>query len=620
MFKRSTMSCTLRNCILMSMVSLSSRRSKAVFSFCFVMHPTFGSGVVECGPGPNPLHQLLSVMVPRSALPSASAVMPAAAPRDSVRVAAAHLDRPQTSNDLLAQYRWDQEFASFAQNHAAANPSAISLPPLALTDTASSSSTSLMVSQPIFFPSSAPYQYRPHFPMYFAPAAAPQLSVTPQCQFFGDQRPFEERKAESKFLQFTERVKNDEIRLHGKNIYERCADGSWPEALQAELEEQEAAGNTEQRNWFDHFADMSELDVDPANQFTTTEDEWSAFGQALGELQEGDDGHLAEQWFQEFRRQHQPRYELQPNNVHIAHRQPYEEGLALLRAGNLPEAILCFEAAVQQQPDHALAWQYLGTSQAENEQDPLAILALRECLRLEPDNLPALLAIATSLTNEHRNDEALEALEKWLRAHPRYRDMGSASPEGAAEDDTHDIYVMQPQLHHRVRVMFAEVAATLPGMADADVHMALGVIHHMVHQFDDAVKAFQSALQLRPEDARLWNKLGATLANSRRSEDALVAYSRALDLSPGFARAQYNVGIAYSNLVMYPEAARAFLQALHMQQSSLPGSSAGLTNSVSSAAIWEVLRSTFAMMQRPDLIEKAELGAITAFEDEFHFL
>jgi peroxin-5 len=234
--------------------------------------------------------------------------------------------------------------------------------------------------------------------------------------------------------------------------------------------------------------------------------------------------------------------------------------------------------------------------------------------------LPALLAIATSLTNEHRNDEALEALEKWLRAHPRYRDMGSASPEGAAEDDTYDIYVMQPQLHHRVRAMFAEAAATLPGMADADVHMALGVIHHMVHQFDHAVKAFQSALQLRPEDARLWNKLGATLANSRRSEDALVAYSRALDLSPGFARAQYNVGIAYSNLVMYPEAARAFLQALHMQQSSLPGSSAGLTNSVSSAAIWEVLRSTFAMMQRPDLIEKAELGAITAFEDEFHFL
>ena len=45
------------------------------------------------------------------------------------------------------------------------------------------------------------------------------------------------------------------------------------------------------------------------------------------------------------------------------------------------------------------------------------------------------------------------------------------------------------------------------------------------------------------QDARLWNKLGATLANSRRSEDAIVAYNRALDLNPGFVRAQYNLGM-----------------------------------------------------------------------------
>ena len=49
--------------------------------------------------------------------------------------------------------------------------------------------------------------------------------------------------------------------------------------------------------------------------------------------------------------------------------------------------------------------------------------------------------------------------------------------------------------------------------------------------------------KLGPQDAVLWNRLGATLANSGKPELAIDAYYKALKLNPHFVRARYNLGI-----------------------------------------------------------------------------
>lgn len=100
---------------------------------------------------------------------------------------------------------------------------------------------------------------------------------------------------------------------------------------------------------------------------------------------------------------------------------PLSLGKRLLSEGDLANAVLCFEAAVQRQPESSEAWLYLARTQAENEQETRAIAAANKCLELEPENLDALATLSTAYANESLYDSSCRALAQWLAAHPMYK-------------------------------------------------------------------------------------------------------------------------------------------------------------------------------------------------------
>ncbi|XP_029489443.1 PEX5-related protein-like isoform X2 [Oncorhynchus nerka] len=299
----------------------------------------------------------------------------------------------------------------------------------------------------------------------------------------------------------------------------------------------------------------------------------------------------------------------------------FEEGLRKSKEGDLPNAVLLLEGAILQDPQDSEAWQVLGTTQAENENEQAAIVSLQRCLELHPNNLQALMALAVSLTNTGMRQDACEALLRWLRHNSKYKHLlkGKSHLAGSPGSQRRMSRVStvgryESSLLPEVKDLFLE-AAQHNRDTDPDLQTGLGVLFNISAEFNKAVEAFNAALTVRPEDYLLWNRLGATLANGDRSEEAVEAYTRALELQPGFIRSRYNLGISCINLGAHREAASNFLTALSLQRKSR---SQQLSQQVMSGNIWAALRIALSMMDQPELFQAANIGDLDLLMKAFN--
>ncbi|KAF2682417.1 peroxisomal targeting signal receptor [Lentithecium fluviatile CBS 122367] len=334
-------------------------------------------------------------------------------------------------------------------------------------------------------------------------------------------------------------------------------------------------------------------------------------------------------------------YLFEQNNAFQNITNPFEEGIKIMEeGGNLSLAALAFEAAVQKDPQHVAAWVKLGESQAQNEKETPAIRALEQALKLDPSNLEALMGLAVSYTNEGYESTAYRTLERWLAT--KYPTLIKEPLSSDAEMGFTDRHL----LHEKVTNLFIEAAQLSPTgeQMDPDVQVGLGVLFYGVEEYDKAVDCFGAALASTESGVSnsssqvhlLWNRLGATLANSGRSEEAIDAYSRALSFRPNFVRARYNLGVSCINIGCFTEAAQHLLGALAMHKvvekegkeraREVVGdgvSERDLDNMIhqnQSTNLYDTLRRVFGQMGRRDLADMVGPGIdVERFRGEFEF-
>ncbi|KAF2836524.1 TPR-like protein [Patellaria atrata CBS 101060] len=411
-------------------------------------------------------------------------------------------------------------------------------------------------------------------------------------------------------------------------------------AMEAELEDIDRSVPSE-RDQFGNFEDIwRSIQAETANARHLVEEEHMLDPMHMGDLGdwEGFDGIRTHSDFQD------PQigdYLFEEQNLFSDITNPFEEGMKIMReGGNLSLAALAFEAAVQKDPNHVEAWTKLGAAQAQNEKESPAIRALEQSLKIDPSNLEALMGLAVSYTNEGYDSTAYRTLERWVATkYPQLITTPLSSPEEVGFTDRH-------ALHEKVTNLFIEAAQLSPSgeHMDPDVQVGLGVLFYGAEQYDKAVDCFGAALASTESGTTnqqdqihlLWNRLGATLANSGRSEEAIDAYERALSIRPNFVRARYNLGVSCINIGCFAEAAQHLLGALAMHKvveregreraKEVVGDGVNdaeldrIVQQNQSTNLFDTLRRVFSQMGRRDLSELVGPDMdINRFRGEFEF-
>jgi predicted TPR repeat methyltransferase len=280
----------------------------------------------------------------------------------------------------------------------------------------------------------------------------------------------------------------------------------------------------------------------------------------------------------------------------------------LYRAGRLPEAARLYHEFLRANPRHFEALDTLGmiyfqTAQFEQAQyllgeavriDPfntnslcfrgLALLQLKrheagiECfdraLSIKPDFIEALANRATALLELNRVDEALSGFEEVLAIDPNHaiswNNRGNAFLAVNRCEDAIKSYDMAlairpdfPEARGNRKQALFRLQGSNSGFADSAC--AKGVLLMRERRFEDAIDAFDEALEVKPVFVEAMSNRATALSELKRFEDAVAGFDPVLTLDPSHAISWNNRGNALVALRRFEEAVESYSRALGLR-------------------------------------------------------
>ena len=227
------------------------------------------------------------------------------------------------------------------------------------------------------------------------------------------------------------------------------------------------------------------------------------------------------------------------------------------RLKNVEQAVELFRGLVARDPTNALAYSGLAEGYARMDAiapDPqwkkLAAENARRAIELNADLAVAHLSQAIVAMREGRRDEALQALARARDLEPRNADILRTLGEYYRTEDP----VKAEEMHR---------AAVAAAPDDWRAHVSLGQWLYGQARYDEAIKEWELARTLTPDNILVLRNLGGVYHAVDRTEDAATMFQRALEIEPQ--------ATIYNNLATmrffqgrYAEAVRAFEKATEL--------------------------------------------------------
>jgi tetratricopeptide (TPR) repeat protein len=103
-----------------------------------------------------------------------------------------------------------------------------------------------------------------------------------------------------------------------------------------------------------------------------------------------------------------------------------------------------------------------------------------------------------------------------------------------------------------------------------DYLSTLGAALSALGRRDEAIQAFDKAVQLKPDESGLWRQMGAALVDAERTGDALLCFQHALALDPGDGESAYRAGALLRESGRFDEALACFDRSARLRPDHAP--------------------------------------------------
>jgi tetratricopeptide (TPR) repeat protein len=98
----------------------------------------------------------------------------------------------------------------------------------------------------------------------------------------------------------------------------------------------------------------------------------------------------------------------------------------------------------------------------------------------------------------------------------------------------------------------------------SEIYQLLGFLEVDQKNVPGAIALFKQAAEAQPDNAVLWNNLGAQYLTAKNYTDAMPVLEKSIQLQPGFAKAHLNLGDAYRGNKQYEKAQDEYQKALQL--------------------------------------------------------
>jgi len=222
------------------------------------------------------------------------------------------------------------------------------------------------------------------------------------------------------------------------------------------------------------------------------------------------------------------------------------------RKGDLSEARQRLNTAIELAPDRAEPHRLLGLVHLAARRDDDAADAMRAAIRLDPRDERARLDLADALIAAGRLDETARHLTETLAAFPA---SGRARYLLGLVNQRQGRY---PQ----ARQELTRAATMKPLLGMNSIFQTIGALARSQQEYDAAIEAFSSRVDLVPNDPQAHRELGDVYVRQGRHEEALAEFMASVMLDPSRPDTYTSIGQVHLRESRFDAAADAARQAL----------------------------------------------------------